>query len=649
MILADQATAVDLLNNEAISSTITSLLSSRSNYPITIGIHGDWGAGKSSIIEMLETSLKKDKKILCLTFNGWRFQGFEDAKIALLEGIVDGLLQARPNTEKVKQKAQELFKRIDWLKLARKGGSLAWNLTTGLPSLDQLQSLVSSLEGLVGNSEAIEPKKVGSLLKEAKGLLKNAPTKQVPTEIRAFQKEFDQLLKAADVEQLVVLIDDLDRCLPDTAIETLEAIRLFVFTSRTAFIIAADEAMIEYAVRKHFPELPETTGPHNYARNYLEKLVQVPVRIPALGVTETRNYVTLLLIGNILGEDHEAFRELISLAREQMRRPWLNQTLGQEDIQQCVSALEEEQKQQVQAAFQVSAQIGSILAEGTQGNPRQIKRFLNALLLRYRIAVERGFSDSVQQPILAKLMLAERFQPALFDELALISGSSSDGKIPALSPFENPLVEEQPQGKDTKKGKASAKDSATNPVVERLGKWSLQVWVSKWLETPPRLAEVDLRPYFFVVKTSREFLSTNQLPPYLQEIASKLMGNKLMAQVIKEQLEALSSTDHEKLFQYVKDLILRTGNLRTQPNGIEGIKMLVKINTDLEPALLDLLELLPSDRLGAWVVNGWGTLRQPGTKARFQQLTLSWSEHKSNKILSSAASVASGSGKNGAS
>ena len=55
--------------------------------------------------------------------------------------------------------------------------------------------------------------------------------------------------------------------------------------------------MIEYSVRKHFPELLETTSPRDYARNYLEKLIQVPFRIPALGETETRTYVTLLLIG----------------------------------------------------------------------------------------------------------------------------------------------------------------------------------------------------------------------------------------------------------------------------------------------------------------------------------------------------------------
>jgi len=50
-----------------------------------------------------------------------------------------------------------------------------------------------------------------------------------------------------------VLIDDLDRCLPDTAIETLEAIRLFVLTSRTAFVVAADEAMIRSAIAAHIP------------------------------------------------------------------------------------------------------------------------------------------------------------------------------------------------------------------------------------------------------------------------------------------------------------------------------------------------------------------------------------------------------------
>src|SRR4029077_5174167 len=118
----------------------------------------------------------------------------------------------------------------------------------------------------------------------AKEILKpKSETSNVPKEIEGFRKAFDELLKKAGIDQLVVLIDDLDGCLPDTAIETLEALRLFVFTSRTAFVVAADEAMIEYAVRKHFPHLPDTTGPQTYPKPHLEKLIQVPFRIPALG------------------------------------------------------------------------------------------------------------------------------------------------------------------------------------------------------------------------------------------------------------------------------------------------------------------------------------------------------------------------------
>ena len=48
MILSDNETKVDLLNNEAIAATITELLQEQLDHPITIGIHGDWGAGNQA-------------------------------------------------------------------------------------------------------------------------------------------------------------------------------------------------------------------------------------------------------------------------------------------------------------------------------------------------------------------------------------------------------------------------------------------------------------------------------------------------------------------------------------------------------------------------------------------------------------------------
>src|SRR3954471_24834700 len=51
MILTDNETKVDLLNNEAIATRIIKLLRDRPDRPVTIGVHGDWSAGKLSILD----------------------------------------------------------------------------------------------------------------------------------------------------------------------------------------------------------------------------------------------------------------------------------------------------------------------------------------------------------------------------------------------------------------------------------------------------------------------------------------------------------------------------------------------------------------------------------------------------------------------
>lgn len=130
MILTDNETKVDLLNNEAIASTIIELLRDRPDQPVTIGVHGDWGAGKSSVLEMIEAKFDGQEEALCLKFNGWRFQGFEDAKIALIEGIVTGLVEKRPALAKAGEAVKDVFRRIDWLKVAKKAGGLAFTAFT---------------------------------------------------------------------------------------------------------------------------------------------------------------------------------------------------------------------------------------------------------------------------------------------------------------------------------------------------------------------------------------------------------------------------------------------------------------------------------------------------------------------------------------
>ena len=100
------------------------------------------------------------------------------------------------------------------------------------------------------------------------------------------------MLTESKISRLVVFVDDLDRCLPDTIIETLEAIKLFLFVKGTAFVLAADERLVQYAVRQRFPELPGTET--EVGRDYLEKLIQIPLRIPPLSGPEIESYINIL-------------------------------------------------------------------------------------------------------------------------------------------------------------------------------------------------------------------------------------------------------------------------------------------------------------------------------------------------------------------
>jgi len=527
MILSDNETKVDLLNYEAIAATIVELLRQRPDEPMTIGVHGDWGAGKSSVLEMIEAALERDEKALCLKFNSWRFQGFEDAKIALIEGIVAGLLEKRPALNKATGAVKDLFHRIDWLKVAKKAGGLAFTAHTGIPMPGQIEGIVHAAEAVL--SDPVKAKKeLQTSVAGLKGLLKaDTHSKSAPKEIEAFRKAFDKLLKAADIDQLVVLIDDLDRCLPDTAIETLEAVRLFVFTSRTAFVVAADEAMIEYAVRKHFPDLPDTTGPLTYSRNYLEKLIQVPFRVPALGDIETRLYVTLLLVGTELGENNPAFNSLISAARQRLKRPW---TSAPFDTAAAKAALGEKYAS-VQGELFLSEQIGPTLASGTNGNPRQIKRFLNAMILRQRTAQARGFGDEVKLPVLAKLMLAERFLPHFFDQIGTAAAASADGQCPDLAHLEA-LSPELKAGAAVESVFAGEVGKPIIQPTSRLREWLSAAAIRSWAQVQPMVGELDLRPYLFVAKDRKDYFGSATVLGHLANVAEKLLGPKIAVQAL---------------------------------------------------------------------------------------------------------------------
>jgi hypothetical protein len=640
MYLNDHETAVDLLYYEAAAKTIVRLIRSTPSTPVTIGVHGDWGAGKSSVLTMASSALAADDKAVCLWFNGWVFEGFEDAKTIVIETIVEELRRARPRSAKVAEAARKVLKRVDWLKAARKAGGLALTATTGIPSFDQVQTLADGFRTLLGKAqEDLSAEKLKDFAEEAGEYLKEAEKEgdHLPRHMHKFREEFEELIEAADIEQLVVIVDDLDRCLPETAIATLEAIRLFLFVPRTAFVVGSDELMIEYAVRRHFPDLPPSAGPVPYARNYLEKLIQVPFRIPALGLAETRIYVSLLLVESALGANDGRFSKLLDGAREELKRPWLSRGL---DAIAVARILENQVPPAVAEAISISTQISMILTEGTRGNPRQVKRFLNSMSLRRAIAAERGFGDDIVMPVLAKLMLAESFAPALYGQLARLAVHTSDGKVVALAQLETVVRKPVEPAPSRGRGKAreSSEDIITNPDAEE---WSKSEWAKSWATIDPPLGGVDLRPYVFATRDKRSYLGgLAAAASHLEGMVDRLMGPRMSVRGYAAEVAKLSGTEPEQVFDALASAIQMAEDLAREPKGLHGLILLVEHHAGLQRRLGEFLAALPAARLGTWVVSNFGTIfTDQAVAAQFKTLVQSWAAQGGNTKLKSAAAA----------
>ena len=632
MIVADNETSVDLLYYEAVAKTIVRIVSEKSDEPLSVGVHGDWGAGKSSVLMMVEEACENDDKTLCIRFNGWLFQGFDDAKTVLIETIVGELVKRRSGSQKVKDQAKKLWRRIDWMKAARKAGSYGVTLATGIPTPETLSDIRDAAATIMANgAEALTPDKAKALVASAGSFLKEAEQESTPEQMHAFRQEFEELLEVADIDRLIVLVDDLDRCLPQTAIGTLEAIRLFLFVPRAAFVIAADEGMIEYSVRQHFPDLPTSTGPATYARNYLEKLIQVPFRLPALGYAETRIYVAMLLVLNECGEASREFETLVPIAREALQRPWTGPGLDRPTLTKEFGTIPDA----VERALDIAYRIAPILTDGSRGNPRQIKRFINTMAMRLAIAEERGFADELNLGVLAKIMLAERFAPEVFDTLA--RGAAETGHSAELDALEANASATKPDNAAASAGKRATGDKKLASIPD-LPEWPNVEWAKRWAAISPSLSEVDLRPYVFVSRDRRGGYGAQAQLGELDELLGKLMGPPFQVRQVLAEVKRLTSVEAEQLFDALRTKVADVEDLREEPPGIHGLAAICQEHTFLQASLVKFFKDLPAKKLGPWVVTGWGgAFTEAEPAADYGALLADWSNRDDNSSLSAAA------------
>ena len=515
----DNETTVDYVNFNLVATACANLIRDAGGEPISIGISGGWGVGKSSLVRMVESQLRESNEtsisdhFVVATFNPWLYQGFEDARTALLQIVGDAVLAKAASNETLVDKAHALMKRINFLRLAQLGGEVAATLITGVPvgllgrAIDA--GIAAAKEGSVTNGF-----KAAKTVPEAtKGLLDAAKPISLPQEIQAFRDSLEELLKDLGIT-LVIFVDDLDRCLPKTAIATLEAIRLLLFLKRSAFVVAADDAFIRGAVRVHFAG---TGIDDDVATNYFDKLIQVPLRVPRLGPNETKAYTALLFLEYALKKeklDKSRFDAAIAQVGQRLRESWKDKSVDLNFLESLVP----QDNTELLGLMGLAERLAPLLlqASAVQSNPRLIKRFLNTVFLRKALAQPQGIEVDVQ--VLAKWHLLERCDEAVANALADKVSANTDGRV-------NLLREAEVAAED-----ASAKLPA--PFGE-------QPFAREWLQLPPKLGDFDLRPVLHLSRDStiRDF-GADELNQAGKQLRDGLVAARASSATLKAQIQA---------------------------------------------------------------------------------------------------------------
>ncbi len=281
--------------------------------PLVVGIFGEWGAGKSRLLQLIQrkaeavaheriTAHKADSGMdltVPVFFQPWKYEHESHLLVPLLLHILADLNRYLALSQGLDAKTKQAMNKAgDQLVVAMPA------IVSGVEKLWQGVKASLSLADPTGAAAALAV--AGALAthlgKDKKPAKKNAKDFDYQDNGRAFYEIHDILKHITRPQRhaythpdykidhdirinFVIFIDDLDRCLPEKAVETLDLIKTIFNAESFAFVLALDEEVVErgighrykdYALAGKKPEMPIT------GFEYLEKIVHLPFRLPAL-------------------------------------------------------------------------------------------------------------------------------------------------------------------------------------------------------------------------------------------------------------------------------------------------------------------------------------------------------------------------------
>jgi len=499
-ILSDQPADRDQLNFGPYVRTLVDIISDPgSDTPLTVGVFGDWGRGKTSLMRMVERQLKERTQeeqqafaVLPIWFNAWLYSREGTLWRALIARVLTELRRFPALDAAASAELGTLEARLYAPQQAQSG---QLSLPPGtLPGLDAVSlPTLTGLELLRRQAERHDKQKVVQHLSQ---VISDVESSQALTRrdhivaLDDFRRQFERLSREhiQSRGRLAIFVDDLDRCLPEAAVEVLEAIKLFLDVPGAIFVLGVDQSVLETGIRVRY-------GDQNLdldAARYLEKIIQIPLNLPRIQPADIAAYV-----------------------------------------------------EGVSAGLLPDERCRQVFALGLEPNPRRIKRTLNVFLLLWRLAQHRDDLRAVIKPVrLSKIVVIQQYHRSLFELL-------TEGPH-YLIDLERRFRESEKRDREEiekrdREGREEGEEISAGPLQEFLGRSLLRDLLTCTAAGEPDANFIDLRPdqvaeYLFLTRstTQEETAPEAEGHPYDTQLVTVPAGPFLMGTTPEEVEELLA-------------------------------------------------------------------------------------------------------------
>lgn len=283
----DRDALVEILTDSAIFTPDT----------LTVGIYGDWGSGKTSMMRLMEQHVIKATRAddegeqhrvaVPVWFNAWQFEREEHLIIPLIATVYKELARIIEEDEKNPSLSEKLSGKL------KEGGR---DLLTALRATAYAFSGKVSVKGKIPFIGEVGVEMGGSAkdaIERSEELRKRYAdlAQETVLERSLYFDAFEALRNASPgiekAPKIVIFIDDLDRCLPESAVALLENIKLILDLPNFSFVLGLAPKVVERFVWKtHYEKLDFTEDEKKqHMEKYLDKFVQVPIWVPEPGHT----------------------------------------------------------------------------------------------------------------------------------------------------------------------------------------------------------------------------------------------------------------------------------------------------------------------------------------------------------------------------